>query len=124
MSWPRNRLRRWLAVALAWLALISVDGLHAATHFGQDAPDQLPSSSGHLELHAGDCPHRPHVPAHPDHHCPVCHTGSAPVLAAPVAVAVQDSPSSAVVREPAAWFAGSAGVPGILGARGPPAPSA
>jgi hypothetical protein len=123
MSSRRSRLQRWLAIATALLALISADGLHALAHIERvDGP--LPALSGHQELHAGDCQHRPHVPLH-FHSCAVCQLGHGPhvLVAAETALRVEVAHATTLASAPE-WFAGAACIPGVLGARAPPRVSA
>jgi len=123
MSSRMSRLQRWVAIAAALLVLFSADGLHALTHVERDAGPP-PALSGHQELHAGDCQHRPHVPLHV-HQCMVCHLGGGPhVLVAAEIAARVDVARAEVVRAAPEWFAGDVSIPGVLGARAPPRLSA
>ncbi|HEX5009349.1 MAG TPA: hypothetical protein VFY71_03025 [Planctomycetota bacterium] len=111
---------RWLIALVACLALVSTDGLHELSHWGEGgAPVAAPS--GHAELHAGECPHRPHVPVHDRHDCLVCQTraGSHAQVAPDVAVGIA-APQVVALAPDLVAFPGADWLPGVLGARGPP----
>jgi hypothetical protein len=109
-----------LALLMAALALLSVDGLHELMHWGEGG-GHVAAPSGHAEIHSGECPHRSHVPE-PDHHqCLVCQQRGAqhtPVM--PDAFRGGDVPVSVLLPRDVQEFPGADCVPGILGARGPP----
>lgn len=109
---------------MALMALLSADGLHELSHWDGDTA-RIPVASGHVEAHAGDCPHWPHAPQHDHHQCLLCQQRTGPhTLALPDAVAGAAGPQAVALAHDSARFAGAAFVPGVLGARGPPLMSA
>ena len=113
-------LRRWLVSVALVLGVLAGDGLHELAH-SHGVLGEVSAASGQLEVHSGNCPHRPHVPMHPDRGCLLCQHGvDLHTLVAPGCRVQTQTLQPAQLVESRPDVVGQAPVPGGVGARAPP----
>jgi hypothetical protein len=121
MSLRSPSLLRWLRMAVAVLALIGGEGVHALAHGELSAHAVAHEASGKLEIHAGDCQHRADVREAHNHACLFCKGGHAQdVLPLLITTVSTDTATCCRIEAREQQRTPCAGHPGTLGARGPP----